>query len=108
MRRDQQRRFPSGILGAVNPVINHNLRELRAGAPCEHVIREAALMAFLIGQGWPPAAAIRAVEAREQQLIGMWPGEAREGFHPGWGRPGGMTQPGYGQMGKMPYGQGWY
>ncbi|HEY8347194.1 MAG TPA: hypothetical protein VIL07_07945 [Symbiobacteriaceae bacterium] len=77
--------MPHQFRQKVEPIVRHGLRELRAGAPVDHVLREVALMAALVGTGLSASEAIRAVERAEPQLLGLPRGEEWEGWH--WSPP---------------------
>ncbi|MDF2627756.1 MAG: hypothetical protein K0R39_1587 [Symbiobacteriaceae bacterium] len=56
-------------LRQVEPIVQHGIQELQAGAPFDHTLREIALMATLVGAGISVREAIRAVEQAEPQLL---------------------------------------
>jgi hypothetical protein len=88
---------------SITPLVHHGLRELQLGLPIDHVLREVALMGVLVGAGMSPAKAIRSVEKAEPALLGLRPGEEREGFHGGM-MPGGMMPGGMMPGAPMPGG----
>jgi|GEM_PF-6120714 len=100
--------MPHRFLRAVDPIVRHGIEELRLGLSIDHTLREVALMAALVGAGVAPTQAIRTVESREAELLGLPPGEAAERFHARRGRAYGMP---YGKTcgttyGKAPTGYG--
>jgi hypothetical protein len=93
------------MVRTLDPIVQHGIEELRAGVSIEHTLREVALMGAMVGKGASPAEAIRAVERREEALIGTEPQEAFErAFHPGlaamftMSAPMPYMMPGYSKM----------
>lgn len=78
----------------LTPIVQHGTREIRMGAPLEHVLREVALVGALMGTGMTAQQALQYVEQRERQMIGMPArGEAWEPWHRAPAQPQPRPQP---------------
>ena len=92
--------MPHRYVRAIDPIVQHGIRELREGATVGHTLTEVALMGALVGAGATPTQAVRQVEQMERQLIGMgaWERAEQPMFHQQpmmgstWGARG-MQQP---------------